>query len=107
MRFEFKQAVHILGKNFPCGAHEVSKEIQEHSFFKKLLKHGLIKPYEEKKLKKSSPKTVESLVPSLVEAPQEVKEVSETSEEIIGGSKNESAPQDNPKRGRPLKGKDK
>lgn len=42
MRVQFKQAVHLDGKDYPRGIHEVPEKALQSKFFHKLIKAGLV-----------------------------------------------------------------
>lgn len=42
MKVKFKQAVHLDGKNYSRGVHDVPEKSFEHAYFHKLLKAGLV-----------------------------------------------------------------
>lgn len=78
MLYQFKQAVHLNGKNYPCGVHEVDEKTEYHSYFLKLVSAGLVLEADVKKavspvdLQERSKKLLEKLMAKkpVVEVPE-------------------------------------
>lgn len=50
MRVLFKQSVHLCGRDYALGSHDVSDAVMRHPFFQKLVNAGLILDAEEAKI---------------------------------------------------------
>jgi hypothetical protein len=77
--YHFKQAVHLKGKDYKRGSHDVSTEVEQDPFFLKLVHAGLVdevdsaKELKQETVQERSQRLYEKLAPKKETAPKKKK----------------------------------